>query len=72
MMENDVSEVRARQGDVEMAKSKAVAAVRYFEERLKSKNVSVSKIILFGSQARGNASSESSVCHGLVFQRKLS
>ena len=55
-----------------MAKSKAVAAVRYFEERLKSKNVSVSKIILFGSQARGNASSESSVCHGLVFQRKLS
>ncbi len=44
-----------------MAKSKAVAAVRYFEERLKAKNVSVSKIILFGSQARGNATQESDV-----------
>jgi predicted nucleotidyltransferase len=44
-----------------MAKSKAVAAVRYFEERLKTKNVSVSKIILFGSQARGSASAGSDV-----------
>ena len=44
-----------------MAKSKAVDAVRYFEERLKAKNVSVSKIILFGSQARGKASAESDV-----------
>lgn len=44
-----------------MAKSKAVAAVRYFEERLKAKNVSISKIILFGSQARGKASAESDV-----------
>lgn len=44
-----------------MAKSKAVAAVRYFEEQLKAKNVSISKIILFGSQARGNASAESDV-----------
>lgn len=44
-----------------MAKSKAVAAVRYFEERLKTKNVNVSKIILFGSQARGSASVGSDV-----------
>jgi predicted nucleotidyltransferase len=44
-----------------MAKSKAVAAIRYFEERLKAKNVSVSKIILFGSHARGKASVESDV-----------
>ena len=44
-----------------MAKSKVVEAVRYFEERLKAKNVSVSKIILFGSHARGNASTESDV-----------
>ncbi len=44
-----------------MAKSKAVAAVRYFEEQLKAKSVSISKIILFGSQARGNASAESDV-----------
>lgn len=44
-----------------MAKSKAVAAIRYFEERLKAKNMNVSKIILFGSQARGNASADSDV-----------
>lgn len=33
-----------------MAKNKAVAAVRYFEERLKERKVSISKIILFGSR----------------------
>lgn len=44
-----------------MAKSKAVAAIRYFEERLKAKNVSVSKIILFGSQARRKTSAESDI-----------
>ena len=44
-----------------MAKSKAIDAVRYFEKQLKAKNVSVSKIILFGSQARGKASAESDV-----------
>jgi predicted nucleotidyltransferase len=44
-----------------VAKSRAVTAVRYFEERLKANNVSVSKIILFGSQIRGNVSAESDV-----------
>ena len=44
-----------------MVKSKVVEAVRYFEEQLKVKKVSISKIILFGSQARGNASAESDV-----------
>jgi len=44
-----------------MAKSNAVAAARYFEEQLKANNVSISKIILFGSQARGNASAGSDV-----------
>jgi predicted nucleotidyltransferase len=44
-----------------MAKSKAIAAVRYFEERLKENNVRISQIILFGSQARGKASAESDV-----------
>ncbi|MBI4596507.1 MAG: nucleotidyltransferase domain-containing protein [Candidatus Tectomicrobia bacterium] len=44
-----------------MAKSKAEEAIRYFEERLKASCVSVSKIILFGSQARGNAFAESDV-----------
>jgi predicted nucleotidyltransferase len=51
----------ARQGDAEMAKNKAIAAVRYFEERLKAKNVRISKIILFGSQARGKASRGSDI-----------
>lgn len=44
-----------------MAKSKVVAAVKYFEERLRMKKMSISKIILFGSQARGTASAESDV-----------
>ena len=44
-----------------MAKSKTVAAVKYFEERLRQNNVSISKIILFGSRARRNASAESDV-----------
>ena len=44
-----------------MAKSKVVAAVKYFEERLREKGVRISKIILFGSQAFGGASKESDV-----------
>jgi len=44
-----------------MAKSNAVTAARYFEEQLKANNVRISKIILFGSQARGNASAGSDV-----------
>ena len=44
-----------------MDKSKTVAAIKFFEERLLSDNVSVSRIILFGSQAEGKASAESDV-----------
>jgi predicted nucleotidyltransferase len=44
-----------------MAKSKTVAAIRFFEERLIDEKVNVSKIILFGSQAEGKPSAESDV-----------
>lgn len=44
-----------------MAKSKTVAAIKFFEERLGEDNVNVSRIILFGSQAEGKASAESDV-----------
>ena len=44
-----------------MAKSKTLAAVEFFEKQLKAQKVNVTKIILFGSQARGNASAESDV-----------
>jgi predicted nucleotidyltransferase len=44
-----------------MAKSTTLAAVKFFEKQLKAQNVNVTKIILFGSQARGNASPESDV-----------
>ena len=44
-----------------MAKSTTLAAVKFFEKQLKAKKVNVTKIILFGSQARGNASAGSDV-----------
>lgn len=44
-----------------MAKNKAIAAVKFFEAPLKKNNVEITKIILFGSQAKGNASAESDV-----------
>lgn len=44
-----------------MAKSKTVAAIKFFEERLIDENVDVSRIILFGSRAKGKASTESDV-----------
>lgn len=44
-----------------MAKGKAIAAVKFFEEQLREKKVNVTKIILFGSQASRNASTESDV-----------
>jgi uncharacterized protein len=44
-----------------MAKSKTLAAVKFFEKQLKAQKVNVTKIILFGSQARGNASAGSDV-----------
>lgn len=44
-----------------MAKNTALAAVKFFEKELKAKKVNITKIILFGSRARGNASAESDV-----------
>lgn len=44
-----------------MAKSTTLAAVKFFEKQLKEQKVNVTKIILFGSQARGNASAGSDV-----------
>ena len=44
-----------------MAKNKAIAAVKFFEEQLKENKVEISKIILFGSQARGSDTAESDV-----------
>lgn len=42
-----------------MAESTAVAAVKFLEEKLREKKIRITKIILFGSHARGNASPES-------------
>ena len=41
-----------------MAKSKIKKVIRFLEERLKEKNLNISKIILFGSQVEGRASAE--------------
>jgi len=38
-----------------------LAADKFFEKQVKAQKVNVTKIILFGSQARGNASAESDV-----------
>ena len=44
-----------------MAKSKIKKVIRFLEERLKEKNLNISKIILFGSQVEGRASAESDI-----------
>jgi predicted nucleotidyltransferase len=44
-----------------MAKSEAIAAIKYFEEQLRENNVHVAKIVLFGSQAKSKASAGSDV-----------
>jgi len=44
-----------------VAKRNVLKAVNFFEQKLRERNVEVTKIILFGSQARGNASIESDV-----------
>lgn len=56
-----------------MAKNKAVKAIKFFEKRLLDNKLSVSKIILFGSQAEGKACAESDVDIVLIsedFQNK--
>ena len=42
-----------------MAESYAVAAVKFLEEQLREKKLQITKIILFGSHARGHSSPES-------------
>lgn len=44
-----------------MAKDTVIEAVKYFEMCLKKSGVSISKIILFGSQAKGQAVEESDI-----------
>ena len=44
-----------------MDKSSVLDAIKFMEERLKDSGITVSKIILFGSQARGDATRESDV-----------
>lgn len=44
-----------------MAKSKAIKAVKFFERCLIDKRLNVSKIILFGSQAKGKTTKESDI-----------
>jgi len=44
-----------------MDKSSVLNAITFMEERLKDGGITVSKIVLFGSQARGDATHESDV-----------
>ncbi len=44
-----------------MAQDKVIEAIGYFEEELRRGGLRVSKIILFGSQAQGDATAESDI-----------
>lgn len=44
-----------------MAKSKVVKVIKFLEESLKEKKINVSKIILFGSYAKGKPTGESDI-----------
>ena len=44
-----------------MAKRKIIAVIKFLERCLKEKDLNVSKIILFGSQATGKATEESDI-----------
>ncbi|MBI5605710.1 MAG: nucleotidyltransferase domain-containing protein [Deltaproteobacteria bacterium] len=44
-----------------MVKKKIRAVAKFFGEKLEEENVRVSKIILFGSQVKGNATAESDI-----------
>lgn len=44
-----------------MAKSKIVKVIEFLEKELREGGVTVSKIILFGSQAKGRATTESDI-----------
>ena len=49
-----------------MAKSKVVKVIKFLEESLREKNLNVSKIILFGSYAKGKPTGESDVDIAIV------
>jgi len=44
-----------------MAKRKVIEAIRFFENSLMDSGLNISKIILFGSQAKGNQTKESDI-----------
>ncbi len=44
-----------------MIKNKVTEAIKFLENRLKSKGLVISKIILFGSQAKGEPTEESDI-----------
>jgi len=44
-----------------MAEDKAIEAIRFLQKCLKEKGLNISKIILFGSQAKGKATEESDI-----------
>jgi predicted nucleotidyltransferase len=44
-----------------MAKRKVIEAIRFFESSLMDSGLNISKIILFGSQAKGNQTKESDI-----------
>ncbi len=44
-----------------MAKSKAIEAIGFMKERLRETGLNIEKIVLFGSQANGEATAESDI-----------
>ena len=44
-----------------MAKNSVIKAISFMKDRLKESGLNISKIVIFGSQARGNAKEESDV-----------
>ncbi|MCX5898552.1 MAG: nucleotidyltransferase domain-containing protein [Proteobacteria bacterium] len=49
-----------------MAKSKNITIINFFGKQLKARGLNISKIILFGSQARGGATAGSDIDIAIV------